>query len=70
VIEQGMVSSRAIADTKEQLENSGVRILGAVLNKVHMEASHYGKYYGRYYGKYYGRYYGKYYGHYGQKEEK
>ncbi len=70
VIAQGEVSSRAIADTKKQLESSGVRILGAVLNKVVMDGSHYGhyygKYYGNYYGKYYGRYYGKYYGHYGQ----
>lgn len=64
VIEQGAISSRAVQDSRKQLENSGVRILGAVLNKVHMEGSHYGKYYGRYYGKYYGSYYGKYYGKY------
>ena len=69
VIEQGNVGSRAIADCKQQLENSGVRILGAVLNKVHMEANRYGKYYGHYYGHYYGRYYGKYYGHYQKDEE-
>ena len=60
IIEQGAVSSRAIADAKKQLENSGVRILGAVLNKVRMDGSHYGHYYGKYYGNYYGKYYGRY----------
>ena len=64
VIAQGDVTSRAVLDAKHQLENSGVRILGAVLNKVRMEGSRYG----HYYGKYYGSYYGKYYGHYGRKE--
>ena len=61
VIAQGMAGSRMIASVKKQLETSGVRILGAVLNKVKMESSHYGKYYGRYYGSYYGSYYGDYY---------
>ena len=65
VIAQGDVSSRAVLDAKEQLESSGVRILGAVLNKVRMEGSRYGHYYGRYYGNYYG----KYYGNYGQSEQ-
>ena len=65
VISQGEVSSRAILDAKNQLVSSGVRILGAVLNKVRMEGSRYG----HYYGKYYGSYYGKYYGHYGRQEE-
>lgn len=60
VIEQGAVSSRAIADAKRQLENSGVRILGAVLNKVRMDGGRYGHYYGKYYGGYYGKYYGNY----------
>lgn len=64
VIAQGDVSSRAVLDAKHQLENSGVRILGAVLNKVRMEGSRYG----HYYGKYYGSYYGKYYGHYGNNK--
>lgn len=68
VIAQGMASSHMIAGVKKQLEASGVRILGAVLNKVKMEKSHYGKY-GGYYGRYYGNYYGKYYGHYGKKED-
>ena len=70
VIAQGDVSSRAVLDAKQQLENSGVRILGAVLNKVRMDGSRYGHYYGKYkyYGSYYGKYYGKYYGHYGNTE--
>lgn len=61
VIAQGVANSRMIAGVKKQLEASGVRILGAVLNKVKMENNHYGKYYGRYYGSYYGSYYGNYY---------
>ena len=60
VISQGEVSSRVILDAKNQLVSSGVRILGAVLNKVRMEGSRYGHYYGRYYGSYYGKYYGHY----------
>ena len=56
VISQGNVGSRIISGVKKQLEASGVRILGAVLNKVKMEKSHYGKYYGKYYGNYYGNY--------------
>ncbi len=60
VIGQGMASSRMIAGVKKQLEASGVRVLGAVLNKVKMEKSHYGKYYGNYYNKYYGNYYNDY----------
>jgi Mrp family chromosome partitioning ATPase len=43
-----------IVEQKKQLEASGVRILGAVLNKVKMSSSgYYGHYYKRYYGKYY-----------------
>ncbi len=61
VVGQGEVNSRLILSVKKQLEASGVRILGAVLNKVKMENSHYGRYYGKYYGKYYGSYYGNYY---------
>lgn len=61
VIAQGVANSRMISSVKKQLEASGVRILGAVLNKVKMENNHYGKYYGRYYGSYYGSYYGNYY---------
>ncbi len=59
VVAQGMASSRMISGVKKQLEVSGVKILGAVLNKVKIEKSHYGKYYGNYYGHYYGSYYGR-----------
>ena len=64
VISQGMASRRMIQNVKKQLEVSGVRILGAVLNKVKMKKNSYENgYYGSYYGGYYGSYYGK-------KEEK
>ncbi|MCR5268638.1 MAG: polysaccharide biosynthesis tyrosine autokinase [Lachnospiraceae bacterium] len=56
VISQGDVSSKAAAAVKKQLDASGVKILGAVLNKVDMKKS---RYYGKYYGGYYGKYYGK-----------
>ncbi len=68
VISQGVASSRLITSVRKQLEASGVRILGAVLNKVAMKKSGYGYGYG--YGKYYGGYYGSYYGsYYGNEEE-
>lgn len=50
VIAQGIASGRMISGAKKQLEASGVRILGAVLNKVKMKKSEYGHYYGSYYG--------------------
>jgi capsular exopolysaccharide synthesis family protein len=59
VIAQGMASSRLILNVKKQLEASGVPVLGAVLNKVHIKKN-------GYYSSYYGSYYG---GHYGNKEE-
>ena len=63
VTAQGMVNCRMVANTKRQLEASGIRILGAVMNKVVMKKNgYYGKYYGKYYGSYYGSYYGTYYG--------
>ncbi len=71
VIEADAISRRLEQRVKEQLEKSGCRILGVVLNKVDI---HHGRYYGkygkyRYYGKYgkYGKYggYGGYYGQYG-----
>lgn len=54
VIESGAISYRIEQKVKVQLEKSGCRILGAILNKVDL---HKDKYYGRY-GKYsrYGRY--------------
>lgn len=61
VVAQGEVNTRLVISVKKQLEASGVRILGAVLNKVSMKKN---GYYGRYYGKYYGSYYGSYYGNY------
>lgn len=60
VVAQGEVSQKVVAGVKKQLEDSGVRILGAVLNKVKSSSSRYGKYYGNYYGGYYGSYYGNY----------
>jgi capsular exopolysaccharide synthesis family protein len=56
VVAQGMASARIIGTVKRQLEASGVKILGAVLNKVKMKKNSYeGGYYGGYYGKYYGK---------------
>ena len=71
VAAQNATSSRAIINTKRTLEDSGVRILGAVLNKVKFEGSRYGGYYGSYYKGYYGGYggYGGYYGHYGHDND-
>ena len=62
VAAQGTATSKMLLNVKRQLENAGVSILGAVLNKVDMKKSnYYGKYYGGYYGKYYGKYYSEYY---------
>ena len=63
VASQGAVSSRAIVNVKKQLENAGIPILGAVLNKVRMKKN-------SYYGSYYGGYYGSYYGSYGEDSKK
>ena len=53
VVEQGSTSSRVLNAAKKQLEMSGVKILGTILNKVNMKKnSYYGKYYGDYYGHY------------------
>ncbi|MCD7992055.1 MAG: CpsD/CapB family tyrosine-protein kinase [Clostridia bacterium] len=60
VIESGSISYRLEQRVKGQLEKSGCRILGVVLNKVNMERN---GYYSKYYGKY-GRY--SKYGHYGK----
>ena len=63
VVESGAISYRLEQKVKSQIEKSGCRILGVVLNKVDLSED---KYYGRYgkYGKYsrYGKYgkYGKY----------
>ena len=62
VVEANAISHRFAGKVKEQLERTGCRILGAVINKVPFDDKngYYGKYYGRYYGKYYGKYYGLY----------
>lgn len=62
VIESGGISYRVLQKVKAQLEKSGCRILGSVLNKVDVRTSSY-YYYGKY-GKYYGYGYG-----YGQEKE-
>lgn len=55
VIESNAISYKFAQSVKEQLEKSGARILGCVLNKVNMTSNgYYGKYYSKYYGKYYG----------------
>lgn len=61
VVESGGISYRMAQKVKSQLEKSGCRILGAVLNRVGGEygSGYYKKYYGKYYKKYYGKY-GKY----------
>lgn len=64
VVESGAISYRMAQRVKQQLEKSGCRILGVVLNKVGNEHS---GYYSKYYGKY-GRYGGKYAGEYGGAE--
>lgn len=52
VIEQGKVSRRFIQSVKKQLETSGVKILGAVLNKVKRNSTgYYKEYYKSYYGE-------------------
>lgn len=62
VIETDNISYKVVQRVKKQLEQSGCKILGAVLNKVEMGGKGYG-----YYGKgYYGNYYGRYYGNYGE----
>lgn len=60
LIESGSLSYRLVQRTKKQLERTGCRILGAVLNRVDMSG---GGYYNKYYGKYYAAY-----GHYYQSE--
>lgn len=69
VIEADVISYKFAQKVKQQLEKSGCKILGAVLNKVNMEGKgYYGKYYGRYYGRKYGGYYKNGYG-YGEEEQ-
>lgn len=59
VVESDSTSYRACQKVKGQLERSGCKLLGAVLNKVSTKSrSSYYSRYGRYYGNKYGRYYG------------
>lgn len=51
VIESGAISYHALQKVKSQMERSGARLLGVVLNKVDVNK---GGYYGSYYGSYYG----------------
>ena len=60
VMAQGASDRRMVLEAKKQLEVAGVKLLGAVLNKVKAEKGYYGKYYGSHYGHYYGSYYGNY----------
>lgn len=59
VVESDSTSYRACQKVKGQLERSGCKMLGAVLNKVSTKgrSSYYSRY-GRYYGDQYGHYYG------------
>ena len=52
VIESGAVSYRVAAKAKEQLEKTGCRILGVVLNKVDTEKEKYYRHYESYYHPY------------------
>ena len=55
VTASGHDSSRFLRDAREQMEKSGSKVLGIVLNKVPRDRrGGYGKYYGKYYGNYYG----------------
>lgn len=58
IVEDGADSYKFVQKVKSQLEKSGCKILGAVLNKVDIDSKgYYGKgYYGKYYGKSYGSY--------------
>ncbi len=64
VVSSGEISYKAVQKSKDQMEKSNCRILGAVLNKVEIGK---GGYYGKYYGKNYGKYYGNY-GNYGESD--
>ena len=59
VVQAKKCSHRFVLDVKKQLEVTGIRILGTVLNKVKVEK---GGYYNKYYKGYYSGYYNKYYG--------
>lgn len=57
IVEANAISYKFAQRVKTQLDKTGCKILGAVLNKVDIsEKGYYGKYYGKHYGKYYGNY--------------
>ena len=60
IVESDSTSYRACQKVKSQLERSGCKMLGAVLNKVSStgRSSYYSRY-GRYYGNRYSKYYGE-----------
>lgn len=53
IVKQKSISRKFAINVKNQLENTGCKILGCVLNQVDLSGS---RYYGKYYGKYYGSY--------------
>lgn len=53
VITANYIAQRFALDVKEQLERSGCKVLGAVLNRIPIKS---GSYYNRYYRRYYGKY--------------
>ncbi len=68
IITANYIGQRFAMDVRDQLQKSGCKVLGAVLNRVPTKSSsYYSRYYKRYYGKYkrYGYGKGKY-GHYGK----
>lgn len=56
IIESEAISYKLAQRVQKQLESSGCKILGAVLNKASIKS---GSYYAKNYGKYYGHYYNK-----------
>lgn len=55
VLAANSISYKFARKVKEQLDMSGCKVLGVIMNKVDMsENGYYGKYYGKYYGQYYG----------------
>lgn len=52
VVESNAISYKFAQRVKEQLDKTGSRILGVVLNKVDMDRKGYYGHYGKYYGKY------------------
>ena len=60
VVAEGKIKGDFAIGVKEQLEKSGVHIIGVVLNANDKKCKGAIKYRGKYSGKYYGKHYGKY----------